>query len=453
MDAMETRNPFGHYVEKTYYVIPEYAKMGVDCEILDDLIDWADEAWPLIDWDQFKGLAEPQVVLANVSGCDNGIEARVANTGNNPTFVWEVNGAEVDDTDWTLDPTYYTGGDVVSVRVNGVASCAIKTGPTEDQITVTGSEPCNQVVPVDSAYYDFSDADFASGITDQWSDNHLANNGATRIVDASSQAVASFDGTDDVINTETGLLEMNSANLTVEAWVNINTNLGTTQRIITLDPAGAFFFRINGAGKFQLVINSDVNGANTRQTENSTASIPADTWTHLTAVMSPTSVKFYIDGQLDSEQPLNAPFDYVGAGSDLFISIGGTGATPDGMIDEVKIYNRLLSASEINTSYNTYSVISGGTEVTNNMEMAIYPNPASDILNVELFHHGSESLTISLIGVDGKRVLYQEVNGSESNTIQLDLGALNITQGTYFLQVEGENSSVTRTVIINQSKN
>jgi Secretion system C-terminal sorting domain len=45
---------FGHYADKMYYIIPKFKAEGVDCSIMNPLIDWCKKAWPLINFEKFK---------------------------------------------------------------------------------------------------------------------------------------------------------------------------------------------------------------------------------------------------------------------------------------------------------------------------------------------------------------------------------------------------------------
>jgi Secretion system C-terminal sorting domain len=49
-----TQKDFAHYADKMYYVIPKFKAEGVDCKIMNDLIDWCKKAWPLINFEKFK---------------------------------------------------------------------------------------------------------------------------------------------------------------------------------------------------------------------------------------------------------------------------------------------------------------------------------------------------------------------------------------------------------------
>ncbi len=49
-----TQKDVAHYADKMYYIIPKFKAEGVDCKIINDLIDWCKKAWPLIDFEKFK---------------------------------------------------------------------------------------------------------------------------------------------------------------------------------------------------------------------------------------------------------------------------------------------------------------------------------------------------------------------------------------------------------------
>src|SRR5207249_3149687 len=89
-------------------------------------------------------------------------------------------------------------------------------------------------------------------------------------------------------------------------------------------------------------------------TVNFTYSPPTNTWTHLTVVASATDTKLYVNGLLT--QTLGA--FTLGTGNTANTAIGGNGVglggdnDPfNGMIDEVRVYNRPLTPSEIQDLY------------------------------------------------------------------------------------------------------
>ena len=95
---------------------------------------------------------------------------------------------------------------------------------------------------------------------------------------------------------------------------------------------------------------TDVNRASCAN--RPTGAIPANAWTHLVVVVDRTNRKtrYYYNGKLDSAQDIPAKF--TGAldveGGDL--SIGSRWQPFIGLLDEVKIYKRVLTEGEIRAS-------------------------------------------------------------------------------------------------------
>jgi len=95
----------------------------------------------------------------------------------------------------------------------------------------------------------------------------------------------------------------------------------------------------------------DANGKNGGS--HSKGSIPENAWTHLVVVADRTDAKtrYYFNGKLDSERGI--PSSFTGSldvkGGDLSIGCGWQSFI--GLMDDVKIYKRALSADEIRTGY------------------------------------------------------------------------------------------------------
>jgi len=110
--------------------------------------------------------------------------------------------------------------------------------------------------------------------------------------------------------------------------------------------------RISTSGKIQLVRAN--NGAVT-STENSTTSLSLNVWQHIAFTVQQSSTVIYINGSEDGTFS-NTPFTTNNTGSfDIGMneySPGVTQAYTDGSIDQVRIFNKVISASEVTTLYN-----------------------------------------------------------------------------------------------------
>jgi beta-lactam-binding protein with PASTA domain len=89
-----------------------------------------------------------------------------------------------------------------------------------------------------------------------------------------------------------------------------------------------------------------------------TTKLPLNTWTHIATTYDGTVQRFYVNGVLvGTANPIVAPSLNTIVQSNGALRIGGnassTGEFFQGLIDEVRVYNRALSASEIGTDMTT----------------------------------------------------------------------------------------------------
>ncbi|MFY0626746.1 MAG: T9SS type A sorting domain-containing protein [Reichenbachiella sp.] len=117
-----------YYTDKMYYLLPKFAAMGVDCQIIDELVDWSAEAWPNYDWEQFRSLPQATVQIANEAqiGCGEStitLIAAVGNEGDNPTYEWAVNGSIQGGNESSFSSDQLVAGDLVSVELTSNSTC------------------------------------------------------------------------------------------------------------------------------------------------------------------------------------------------------------------------------------------------------------------------------------------------------------------------------------------
>ncbi|KAB1063386.1 T9SS type A sorting domain-containing protein [Salibacter halophilus] len=93
-----------------------------------------------------------------------------------------------------------------------------------------------------------------------------------------------------------------------------------------------------------------------------------------------------------------------------------------------RLYDTLTFAAEPTNSINT---------VSRTGEISVYPNPASDIVNVKLLNSKYESLDFTLMNVVGKQVLSGRLNTGQSEIPTSDLNS-----GIYFLNIKSNGSVI-----------
>jgi hypothetical protein len=143
-----------------------------------------------------------------------------------------------------------------------------------------------------------------------------------------------FDGVDTRVRSTTAI-NLGSA-FTMEAWV-LNPSAEQYETIMTVGADRNLFLR-NGELRFGFGAGSVSFGV----------TLPTTTWVHVAVTYDGTALQAYVDGvavggpQAVALGPVTGPLQ-VGA----WIFGGGNADYLSGLLDEVRVYNRALSAAEI----------------------------------------------------------------------------------------------------------
>jgi hexosaminidase len=181
-----------------------------------------------------------------------------------------------------------------------------------------------------TAYWKF---DEGTGTTaaDSWGSNPGTVNGPTWVTGKYGNAL-SFDGTNDYVSVSKSDL---AVPWTAVMWVNRTDSTATSAALISSTNVALKLEQYNNTNKvgFTKFGTGDY-------TFNYTA--PTGTWVHLTFVGTSTGVSLYVNGvfQESNTTVINCPMTYIGCGKSSNDYLKGT-------LDEVKIFNRALSAAEI----------------------------------------------------------------------------------------------------------
>lgn len=153
-----------------------------------------------------------------------------------------------------------------------------------------------------------------------------------------------FDGVVDYVDMENNL-DLNPTEFTMSAWIKRDT--GTTNASIISKRNAAntegYDLRINGAGRLAFT----VNGA--AATVTSSVAIPENKWHQVAVIYNSGTATLYIDGVEDTSAVLPAPV----ATSQKFLVAAADGFDPNttdyfaGNIDEVRVWNRALTVSQL----------------------------------------------------------------------------------------------------------
>lgn len=214
--------------------------------------------------------------------------------------------------------------------------------------------------PISSWSFDEESGDT---VFDSDGENHGTLIGATRDIEVkptlyNNKSSLKFNGDDYVYIPDGG--NLNVDNITLSAWVNIASDNESTQaNIVRKGFLGSGSERVYGltirnTGKVRGFVVLDSN--NTLVDADGGNSLSKEVWHHIAMTYDGSVAKIYIDGVFDHESGIKSG---TIAENDKPVLIGGgiTGWYFKGNIDEVKIFNRALTANEIMSLADTTSPI------------------------------------------------------------------------------------------------
>ena len=173
-----------------------------------------------------------------------------------------------------------------------------------------------------------------------------------------------FDGVNDVVTvTDGNSLDLSTA-LSISMWVypravTVGYSCQLTQKAsATTDSNWNFYYfgTTAGADLGKIQLNGTAGGTWSNLSGKSTNTLPLNTWTHVTATYTSGSGALYIDGIQNATSVTtgslanNAQNVLIAQATNAFS--GGGDKYCNAIIDEVRIYNRALSADEIQKLYN-----------------------------------------------------------------------------------------------------
>jgi len=154
--------------------------------------------------------------------------------------------------------------------------------------------------------------------------------------------------------TDSASLHFTNA-MTVEAWVNPAVHGAYHEIVSKWDFGGSggksYDFAAQPDGKAYLVLCADGNdGFDT--SVSTTNALPLNVWTHLAATYDGSIIRIYVNGNLQAAVSYTHGIfpgaDDLGIGGTVGLQPAGQAANAfEGMLDEVTLYNRALSASEL----------------------------------------------------------------------------------------------------------
>jgi hypothetical protein len=318
------------------------------------------------------------------------------------------------------------GQQVYSYRVRAVDASG-NLGPYSNVATVTTLPTSPQLEGLVAAYGFDEGTGIAVG--------DASGNGNNGGIGAAAWTTSGKYGKALTFNGANALVTVGDANsldlttgMTLEAWV-YPTGGGGWRDVIYKGPDDTYY----------LMGSSDngtpaIGGSFSPTVLRGSSSLPLNAWSHLSGSYDGTTMKLYVNGVLVSNRGQTGPIQASAAS----LTIGGDplyGQYFSGRIDEVRVYNRALSAAEIQADMNT-AVSAGGGGAS--------PPTISDISNQGTTVNTATAAIPFTVGDPDTAVTSLTVSGS-SNNLTLVPNA-NIAFGG-----SGANRTVTVTPVVNKT--
>jgi glucose/arabinose dehydrogenase len=231
----------------------------------------------------------------------------------------------------------YTG----SVRI---AAAGATGSPVDVPVTLVVAPPATGLVGA----WAFNEASGATATDGSGTGNAGTVSGPTRVAGHTGNAL-SFDGVNDSVTVaDANSLDLTNR-MTLEAWVR-PANASDWRTVLLKEQSGQLAYALyastdNGRPSGHVFTTGDVmlRGPN---------ALPIDAWSHLAFTWDGTTTRMYVNGT----QVATAALSGTAVASTGPLRIGGNGVWGEwfnGLIDDVRVYNRALSAAEIASDRDT----------------------------------------------------------------------------------------------------
>jgi hypothetical protein len=298
--------------------------------------------------------------------------------------------------------------------------------------TTINSLNLDQPLPPLAYHFPFNNslrtADFSQGVTLI----KTATSDAISYADSNTSLLINGGGNSAELSASLGLLPVGNASRTVHLRIKINgypapmQNFNSSHRIFNYGTAStnqAYGWSQNDLNTTNHFFfgSTDINQTNT---------INVGTWYNMTFVHDGTNVSIYKDGTLVSTVPRS--LNTVGTNFYIGTVLGDTAPNSsylNATIDDIKIYRIALSASQINELITT-GTLSSNNFKTNNLKFSMFPNPATNLLNIDI---ASDIQSVEIYSLQGQKVL----TGSDK---QINISGL--SAGMYMVRVQDVDGGI-----------
>lgn len=252
---------------------------------------------------------------------------------------------------------------------------------------------------------------------------------------------------------------LNIANaITLAAWIRPERT-GSAQVIMKKGLTGqidGYELSLVSNGKVFFRANQQTNGENCRL--NSSATHPSDgvTWMHIAATFDGSTIKLYVNGEMNKSLTLSTPVSILSNSLPLGIGAQSNGSNRyQGALDDLRIYNRVLSASEISElagiSLNSQTKPQKMSRLEPELgeSMSAYPNPFTSKTVVDFAVEETGNYTLTLYDSKGREItMLKEGTAVIGDLNTVEINGSQLPDGLYLVKLLTSGRSKTAKVIL-----
>jgi Concanavalin A-like lectin/glucanases superfamily len=249
----------------------------------------------------------------------------------------------------------------------------------------------------------------------------------------------SFDAANDVgvANAGNSTLNLTGKKLTLSAWIKPLTNSGwrmIVNKPYTTGHSAPYFdwsmHREPSSGRLVAFLGCD------GQQRTSSSATPLNTWTHVAITYDGSAIRHYINGVLDRTTAVSCSVTNTNSRPIRLGANGAGGEVLRGLIDDVRIYNRPLTAIEIQADMSTPLPSSVASAPT--VSLSANPTSAPSGSSSTLIWSSTNATSCTASGA---------WTGTKATSGSWSTGALSSTR-TYTLTCTGAGGSASKSVTV-----